>query len=235
MTKTSDIHTLSLRDGKSLRYRSGRALHRSSAKCRCMHLYALVHPEQRCVNARISTGGVHIMSRTNDPPIPRSRGFSLLEMMITLTIIAISLTIALPSFSRSILQSSAVASLNDLVASLNGARFEALKRGARVQVIANKGNRWDGGWQVVLANDATHPLSQNMPSSTRSIALGNSGTVTFDATGAATVSGKPGNAGNQSLSISFCDSAQTQTLRVLQVMSSGSMNSWAPTNSRTCP
>lgn len=67
----------------------------------------------------------------------RQRGFSLLELMITLSVAAILLVVALPSF-RDLMHRSRVSSAsNELLASLSYARTEAVSRGQMVSMCAS--------------------------------------------------------------------------------------------------
>ena len=63
---------------------------------------------------------------------PPARGFSLLELMVTLAIGAILLGLALPSMSGLLGGSKTSATVNDLVFALQSARSEAIKRAAPV-------------------------------------------------------------------------------------------------------
>jgi len=64
----------------------------------------------------------------------KKRGFTLIEMMITIAISAILLSLAVPSFQDLIIKNRIGTEANDLVVDLALARSEALKRGARVSV-----------------------------------------------------------------------------------------------------
>ena len=63
-----------------------------------------------------------------------SAGFTLVEIMITLAIAVILITLAVPSFSLMINNSKVTSSTNEFVASLNLARSEALKRSNNISV-----------------------------------------------------------------------------------------------------
>lgn len=61
------------------------------------------------------------------------RGFTLTELMITLTVMVILVAIAIPSFNRLILSNRLTTTANDMVGAINSARMEAVKRNAATQ------------------------------------------------------------------------------------------------------
>ncbi len=78
-------------------------------------------------------------------------GFTLVELLITLTIAAIVTAVAAPSFARLIRDTRLTTSANNLVSVLNLARSESAKRGANVLVQADSGTTaWAGGWTVYV-------------------------------------------------------------------------------------
>jgi len=79
------------------------------------------------------------------PPAP---GFSLIELLVTVAIVAVLAGLALPNFREMNLRSNATTVTNDLVAALSLARTEAVKRGMDAEVIATSGGSWNNGWQV---------------------------------------------------------------------------------------
>ncbi|MDP3037356.1 MAG: GspH/FimT family pseudopilin [Rhodocyclaceae bacterium] len=101
--------------------------------------------------------------------IPRGRavGITLIEMMVVLSVLAVLLGIAAPSFDNVALSSRLTSYANDLVASANLARSEAFKRNAIVKlcISANGADCATGGWQqgwIVLAGTTViqaHPAS----------------------------------------------------------------------------
>lgn len=63
-----------------------------------------------------------------------ARGFTLIELLVVMTISAILLAIAVPTFQSSIASMRATEAANSLVASLELARSEAMRRGLNVTV-----------------------------------------------------------------------------------------------------
>ena len=89
----------------------------------------------------------------------KDRGFTLLELMVTLAVAAILVTVAIPGFSNLIRNNQATAQANELLTALKIARNEALKRRVRVSVCSRKNPRtvpescagntdWATGWLV---------------------------------------------------------------------------------------
>ncbi|MDC9725493.1 MAG: GspH/FimT family pseudopilin [Gammaproteobacteria bacterium] len=80
----------------------------------------------------------------------KSRGFTLLELMITLSIAIMLITIGLPSFTNLIRDSRMTANANDILTALNYARSEAVTRNVQVTILKQGGASkvWDGGWQI---------------------------------------------------------------------------------------
>lgn len=64
----------------------------------------------------------------------RGAGFTLLELMITVTVLSILLGIAIPSFQDLMRRNRLATQTNELISSLALARSEAVKRGVRVTV-----------------------------------------------------------------------------------------------------
>lgn len=81
------------------------------------------------------------------------RGFTLIEMLVTVAVLAIVLSIAAPSFSTMIKNGRLATESNDLMSDLALARTEAARRGGRVSLcISNNGTTcatsgadWSGG------------------------------------------------------------------------------------------
>jgi type IV fimbrial biogenesis protein FimT len=83
-------------------------------------------------------------------------GFTLVELMITLAIAVVLLTIGVPSFYTLIKNNRLTSATNDLVSGLNLARSEAVTRARRVTICKSadqttcdtSGSGWEQGWIV---------------------------------------------------------------------------------------
>lgn len=83
-------------------------------------------------------------------PFRRQRGVTLIELLVTMSILAILLAIAGPSFVAMIQDNRRATRINDLVTALNYARSEAIKRGDEVSVCrsaSGTGCAAAGGWE----------------------------------------------------------------------------------------
>lgn len=77
------------------------------------------------------------------------RGFTIIELMITILLLGVMLTIAVPSFSSVFKQNRLAAQTNSILSSLNYARGQTINQNQNVilQPIT-AGTNWSGGWKV---------------------------------------------------------------------------------------
>ena len=87
----------------------------------------------------------------------KTPGFTLLELMVTLAVIAIAFAIGVPSMNTFIQNDRLVTQINTLVGHLAYARSEAVKRNQQVAVCVSSdaatctgGTNWENGWIVYI-------------------------------------------------------------------------------------
>lgn len=85
------------------------------------------------------------------------RGFTLIELMVVVTLVAVLSAIAVPSFRDLLLNQRLAASTSDFVAALSLARTEALKRSQTITLTPKTVKDWNSGWEVksTVGNAAT--------------------------------------------------------------------------------
>ena len=154
------------------------------------------------------------------------KGFTLLELVVTVTVLAVVTTIAIPSFVDVIRNNRLTTQANDFIGTLRFARAEAIKRGERVDVVANASvgtNEWGGGWRVVVASSA-EVLRQHA-----ALEAGN----TLDSTiqNASTYQFLPGGDASPSDTLELCDSRTGETGRGIVITAIGrtTLSNPAPT------
>jgi type IV fimbrial biogenesis protein FimT len=83
-----------------------------------------------------------------------SGGFTLIELMVTLSIAAILLVVAVPAFTAFKRNAELTSATNTLLAAINTARSEALKTGRNAFVVpTSNGSSWNAGWVVFVDMD----------------------------------------------------------------------------------
>lgn len=105
--------------------------------------------------------------------MPRPRGFTLAELVATLTVLAIVLGLAIPAFTRLLESARVDTAFHAITASFAQARLTAISRQMAVSVCPSGDGRscrrdlaWEGGW-IVYLNQRRQPT----PASTQDIVL----------------------------------------------------------------
>ncbi|HET8943092.1 MAG TPA: GspH/FimT family pseudopilin [Rudaea sp.] len=182
----------------------------------------------------------------------QQQGFTLIELMITIMIAAILVTLALPSFKEITLRNNVTSTTNRLIHDLNLARSEATSRGTLVAVVSKSGsNNWSSGWDVEpVKSDGTVPSPATLLHSDAGVDSGSGYKVTAKAfAGVATGSGPTASdsrviftaQGNlipkaQSYQINVCrPDSKPKLSQWITVMASGIVRSQIDTSSSSAP
>jgi type IV fimbrial biogenesis protein FimT len=97
------------------------------------------------------------------PTLSRTPGFTLLELLVTVSVAAIVLTLGVPGFQGTMSQARMTNAANSLIAHVQLARSEAIKRNMRVTLCPSAGGSvcdsvnpslWHQGYVVGVINDA---------------------------------------------------------------------------------
>lgn len=84
-------------------------------------------------------------------PLKLPLGFTLIELMATMAILAVLLLVATPSMVAYKRNSELTSATNTLFSAINAARGEAMKRGMYAMVVPiNNGTDWSQGWVVFI-------------------------------------------------------------------------------------
>lgn len=143
-------------------------------------------------------------------------GFTLLELMVSLAVLAILIGIAVPSMSDATLASKLKSSANDLVAGVAMGRSEAIKRNAVTSMcVSSDGTScgsggWEQGWIVISGSTV---IQKHAAAPTGFKVTSNVAKVDFQPTGV----------GNTQASITVCRSAPSAGAqeRVVSVSATG--------------
>jgi len=91
-----------------------------------------------------------------------TRGFGLVELMVTLSVVVILMAVAVPSFRDTFIRNRLTSQVNTFMAALTYARAEAIRRGQSVtlckssdgQSCTSSGKNWEIGWIAFVDRDS---------------------------------------------------------------------------------
>lgn len=120
----------------------------------------------------------------------RARGFTLIELIITIVVVAILSLLAFPSMRTTILRNRVRDTANDIYLSLIQTRSEALKLNTNVSLQPASGG-WGNGWNIPDPNNPGSYLFQHGPVNTVTVAMAGAANVTYRSTGRIAANANP--------------------------------------------
>ena len=132
----------------------------------------------------------------------KMHGFTLIELMVVVALVAIIASFAVPSFQTMIANSRLASSTNDLVGVLNFARTEAVKRGRTVMVSPTTGSDWANGVSVWMDAGAMNGTMEAAEELRRASSVPGDVSVTASVT---SFSFTGGGLGSTAVTIDVCD------------------------------
>ena len=102
------------------------------------------------------------VSRSHYRQTVNERGFTVLELLVSITIAAVLLSVATPNFTETIQNNRMVTQLNEAHAAISRARSEAIRRNTNVTICSSSNgtschrhdNHWHHGWMAFVDSDA---------------------------------------------------------------------------------
>jgi prepilin-type N-terminal cleavage/methylation domain-containing protein len=150
------------------------------------------------------------------------RGFTMIELIVTMSVVAILAAVAVPSFVTIAQGQRRVAEVNDLVLSLNYARSEAVKQDSSTGVTVTANGSWAGGWRVCCTSSGatvdTLPAIDSRSSLTATLAGTAPLAVSFQSNGAQLLS-------SGTVLFTFCDSRGAASASAVEVNPLGHIQS----------
>lgn len=167
--------------------------------------------------------------------VGKNAGFTLIELMVTMVVGAVLMAVGVPSV-RTFLRNAELASAsNNLIAAVNAARGEAMKRGSNAMVIPRPGVGWSSGWVVFIdqnrnglydaASDTTI-FEQSLPADTSLAVSGSAAYLLFDASGYAKTTG--GGFSATTMTIKRTDVTDFSQIRRIKVAQTGRVRGCKP-------
>ncbi len=92
----------------------------------------------------------------------RQHGFTLVELLVTMGIAAILLVTAMPSFTTFQRNADLTSFANSMVAAVNAARGEAIKRGRHAMLTPMDSSNWSSGWRAFVDSNGSQAFDASL-------------------------------------------------------------------------
>lgn len=139
-----------------------------------------------------------------------NQGFTLVELMITLSVAAILMALAVPNFTTTIKNNRLTTQANELISSINYARSEAIRRGTSVSLESGSTN-WHTGWTIKDKDSAV--IRNHEAFDSGSSLVGSVTTVTYKGTGFISAAA--------AITYTLCDDRSGETGRTITISLTG--------------
>ena len=177
----------------------------------------------RSMFSNVALTKLHAVTKRTLRGRPASAGFTIVELMVTVTMVAILSAVAVPAMRTFVQNDRQWTQSSSLIMALNTARNEAIKQDTGVMVCpsADKLNcdtsgAWAEGWIVTLPGTGTPIMtSASLPSGTTLSEASNQLSVTFLSTGMA----------QSAAAFTMCDARGATFGRYTQITKPGSVTS----------
>ncbi|MDR3369605.1 GspH/FimT family pseudopilin [Rhodoferax sp.] len=174
------------------------------------------------------------------------KGFTLIELLVTVALVVILMLVAVPSFTTFQRNAELTSFINSMVAAINSARGEAMKRGRYAMVVPADNTNWSSGWKAFVDMDRSRDydatqdilvLSREAPPSYLSITANGTANdsppyIMFDASGYAT--SKTSGFGNLTFSVTRDSGLPTEETRRAVISVTGRVRTCNPSTDSTC-
>lgn len=165
------------------------------------------------------------------PPAPAQRGFTLVELMVAIAVLAVLVSLAVPSMTEALLGSKLSSYANSLSSSALLSRSEAIKRNVPVTLCASSGGTscesvsWEQGWIVVSGTTVIHRQE-----------AAQSGLRIVEADGKASLVFRPASVGTTTAAFTVCRASPAvgAVERVVEIGATG-RTSVRSTSAGSCP
>jgi type IV fimbrial biogenesis protein FimT len=152
----------------------------------------------------------------------RANGFTLVELMITLAVLAITLTMAVPGFRDFVMRNQMASNANEFVASIHLARSAAIKQQRNSYITSNAGTNWTNGWTVWVDNDRDNALDAPAEVIRETQAL--AGNTTLSSDGKTQFQYRPTGLVDGQGTLTICDTRTGEQGRQIDVSPAGRVN-----------